>query len=462
MGHAPTILADLENFLKREDITLTQFAESCGLQTGTLSNLRNGHRPISVWQLDQITMCMGHQEGYYYDLYIDNYIIDRSPDWRRIGPLLLRCAEMDKLDAIRRVVQHIMDKLMYSPLLFETAEELFAQGRYAAAMPLYESIAEGEGFQHSERLALCQYRLFTLKLGDDQGQNLQTALQFEPFVKRLDEIDQLDGLKNLANAYRSLRRWDKVLRVAEELGELARIQYSLPRSPAKEGYKQPSRPWFFYVAYSKLLIGGAYHDQENYNMALQMANEYAQLDWVKETDPETLHWKGLFQEWAEANIYLARLMSGDIELLAEYVDYIKPKEIEIIRGLWNIIRVANCYTVDVDHILIQFEAEISSIHEQEGNEIYNQQNTADQFIGLQYELAYYYLFKKNYEIGFRHLMDGMEKSTIINNESSILRYMRLFERFRDFASAKFISEYHNLLVEEGGNHDAKGCSAVRC
>lgn len=110
-----TILSELEDYLKREALTITQFARHSQLHSGTLSNIVHGHRPIAMQQLDRITRAMGREEGFFYDLYIDNYIIEGSSDWRRIGPLLLRCADLDKLDSIQRTARHIMDNLMYAP-----------------------------------------------------------------------------------------------------------------------------------------------------------------------------------------------------------------------------------------------------------------------------------------------------------------------------------------------------------
>ncbi|GJM78112.1 hypothetical protein HMSSN139_06080 [Paenibacillus sp. HMSSN-139] len=60
--------------------------------------------------------------------------------------------------------------------------------------------------------------------------NYQAAIQFELFVDRLDEYDQLDALKDLANTYRSLRRWDKVEETAEKLKNKA-------ENPISKNYK---------------------------------------------------------------------------------------------------------------------------------------------------------------------------------------------------------------------------------
>ncbi|MGX1572998.1 helix-turn-helix domain-containing protein, partial [Paenibacillus terrae] len=226
MEITPTIRAELEKYLKQQDLSMTEFGHIAGINRGIVSGIVTGNSPISVNQLDRITEAMGLPEGYFYDLYVENYIIERSPNMRRIERLLYRCAELDKLDAISRIVRQIMDNLLYSPKLFDIAETLLAQGRHAAALLLYENVAEAEKYQHSERLAICQYRIFTIQIGDDQSKNLRAAAVFEAFVERLDEIDQLDALKDLANVYRSLRKWDKVDEMARKMRDKAEIQYT--------------------------------------------------------------------------------------------------------------------------------------------------------------------------------------------------------------------------------------------
>ncbi|WP_226001873.1 helix-turn-helix domain-containing protein [Paenibacillus sp. BJ-4] len=444
MEHTPTILAELEDYLQRNDVTLAQFAEHSGVHQRTLNNWILKHRPVAVHQLDRITLAMGLPEGYFYERYIEQYIIESSPDWRRIEPVLFRCAEMDKLAAIQRIVGHIMDNLLYSPKLFDAAEQLFAQGRHAAALLLFEGVAEAEKYQHSERLAICQYRIFTIQVGDDQERNLQAALQFQSFVKRLDDMDQLEGMVDLANAFRALRRWDRVMEVAKNLKILAEAQYSMAHSLKREQHKKPLRPLFFYVAFSNSLIGGAYYEQGNYALALQAVYESVDLEWVKETDSETLHWKNLFQEWGEANVCLTKLMVGDREVLPVYADLIARTKDELLPGLWNIMIAANRYNIDVDDILNQFEWEISNIQDQGGKQTNDQQNIDDQLVGILSELADYCLSRGQYEKGVRYLLDGMRKSTIINNERSILRYMIIVERYQKFVLAEAKTEYSNL------------------
>nr|WP_270618921.1 transcriptional regulator [Paenibacillus macerans] len=456
MNDTTTILGALEQFSKQNGLNLSQLSKQTGLNTGTMSAILNSQRVLSVHQLDRITTVMNLPDGHFYEQYIQEYLNEVAPNWRRIKPFFYRCAELDKLDCIKQIVNLLLDNPLYSSPLFEVAEDLIAQGKRMAAAILYESVALSEKSQHSERLAYCQYKLFLTRLGPDQEQNYRAAIQFEPFAERLDEIDQLDALKNLADTYRSLRRWDKVKKICIKLKQLAEIQYSFSHSRKKldQGFVKLPRPLFFYVVFGNMLISNAYYEQGDYELALQILSEAADLEWVKETDEETLYWKNLFQEWTQANILLTKLMAGDIELLSEYVNYFETKENEILTGLWNIMIVANRYKINLDHILTKFESVLSNVLEHEENEIYNQQNTDDQLVGLLCELADYYLIKGDHKQGFKFLIDGLKKSTMINDESSMLRCMRLFERFRNVASAESKVEYHQL-VEMGDGHEKK-------
>ncbi|WP_010346264.1 helix-turn-helix domain-containing protein [Paenibacillus peoriae] len=469
--HTPTVSAEFEDYLKQNDITLGQFAENSGVHQRTLSNWITQHRPVSVQQLDRITLAMGLPEGYFYGLYIENYIINRSPNMRRIEPLLYRCAELDKMNAIKRIVGAIMDKLLYSSRLFDIAEALFAQERHAAALLLYESVAEGEKYQHSERLAFCQYRLFTIQIGNDQSLNLKAATLFEPFVERLDEIDQLDALKDLTNVYRSLRLWDRLDTTARKMRNKAEIQYSMKYQQNKrerdKSEKKLSRPLFVYITYADLLCASVYEAKGDYEQALQCTYAYANLDWVLDTDEGTQHWVSLFKDWSEGNIYTYKLLSGDLSVLNDYVNYIAASpdetEKEMVTKLLNVMMAANQYNIDVDDILLNFKTKIDFFAQQNPSaDMYTQQVIPEQFARLGYELAYYYLYRGMYNVGFKHLMYAMLKSHIINNETYFINCMGLFLHFRMNVAPETKVQFLNLIekvwldnVEKNGPSDRR-------
>ena len=469
MKHTPEILAELEEYLKQNGMTLAEFAECSGVHQRTLNNWILKHRPVAIHQLDRMTLAMGLPEGYFYERYIEHYIIGLSPDWRRIEPVLYRCAELDKLEAIQRIVGHIMDNLLYSPKLFDVAEKLFAQDRHAAALLLYESVAEVEKYQHSEHLAICQYRIFTIQVGDDQKLNLRTGAIFEAFVERLDEIDQLDALKDLANVYRSLREWDKVEEMARKMKEKAEIQYSLIHNENRKGRtheKKTKGPLFGYIAYADLLCASVCEDRGDYQQALQYTYAYADLDWVKETDEDTRHLIGLFQHWAKGNTNVYKLLSGDVSVLPDYVEYIctspDKSEKEMVTKLLNVLFAANRYQLDVNHILKRFETVIDSFAQQSpSGDMCTQQVFSEQSARFSYELAYYYLYQGMYNDGFKYLMYSMVSYHTLNNETYFINCMGLFLHFQDYAVPETKAAFLNLIEKVWINNVKKNGTADR-
>ncbi|WP_379128259.1 transcriptional regulator [Paenibacillus sp. sgz500958] len=456
MGLSSTIQAELEDYLKQETLTLTQFAERSGLHSGTLSNIIHGRRPIAMHQLDRITLGMGQPEGAFYERYIDNYIIEGTTDWRRIGPLLHRCAELDKLDSIQRIVQHVMDNLMYSPLLFDMAEDLLAEGYRTAAALLYENVAEGEKLQHSERLALCHYRLFTLALCDCQDVNLRAANQFEPFVERLDEADQLDALKHLADVFASLHRWDKVSELAEQLVNKATIQYK-NRGKA-EVLKRTVRPLIYYILYGYLLHSLVSDEYCDYMKALSYASLYSDMSWitypVSEEEERVIE---QFKEWSTANTLLYRLMAGQVEVLPDYVNYFESRENEIFLALFKITQAANRYKINVDDILHRFKKHMSYRDQYSRLGKFNPQLTSDRYTQFLTELAMYYFGQEKLEDGFNYLLGSLELSATIRSNSSIVRCVGLFEKYRDFAAPNHKQRYTNLISEVQRINEEKDC-----
>ncbi|MHB0865220.1 transcriptional regulator [Paenibacillus sp. SEL3] len=470
MKHTPTIRAELDRYLQQEGLSMTEFGYIAGMNRGAVSAIVSGNKSMSINQLDLITEAMGLSEGHFYDLFIENFIIDHPPNMRRIEPFLFRCAELGKLDAIPRVVGAIMDNLLYSPKLFEIAEELLSQGRNEAALLLYEGVAETERYQHSERLAVCQYRIFTIQVGENQNRNLEAATLLEPFVERLDEMEQLDALKDLANVYRSLRKWDKVEEVARKMRAKAEIQYSMKHQQQSrmcdESSKKLTRPLFVYIAYADLLCSGSCEAKGDYHQALQYTYAYASLDWVLEKDEDTQHWVGLFQNWAEGNTYVYKLLSGDISVLNDYVQYIIASSVkvdkEMIVKLLNVMFAANQYKLDVNDIIKRFETIIASFVQQPSTDMYTKQVIPEQYARLGYELAYYYLHQGSYEDGFKYLMYSLENFHTLNNETYYLNCVGMFEHFRTHAIPETKEKYSKFIEKVWLDNVKKNGTANHC
>lgn len=447
--HTTTIRSELDVHLKKTGLTINQFAEQSKINSGTLSTIIKGVRPIAVQQLDRMVSAMGLPEGSFYELYADECFA-YPLNWRRLKPFLYRCAELDKLELIQKVVRYMTDNLAYVPMLFDTAEDLFNQGKNSAAAIIYESVAESEKYQHSERLALCHYRLFTISLGHDQEKNLRAATKFEGFVERLDEVDQLDALKDLANTYLSLRQWGKVNEMANEMGRKATIQYNHKYNQTSRYnlHKEPKRPLFLYIIYSYLLCSAVCDERGEYEQALKYVSLYSDLSWVREDTEEAFRLKEEFVMLAVVNTCLYQLMMGQIEVLPQYVKYIESREAEILPALIKIVQAANKYNFDIDFILKKFESQISAFAVKQADiGTYTYQVVADRYTCFLSELSLYYLRSQRYDIGINILLDCLVSAIEIHHDSAILNCVKTFEKFRDVTSVESQNRY-NILISE--------------
>ena len=453
MQITPTIRTEIQSFLQEYSLSTSQFATLCGLNVGTMSGILTSNRPLSVHQLDCVTKAMEKPEDHFYSHYVQECILETTVDWRRVHAFLLRCAEVSRLDCIAQVVSVLMENAAYyATHVFELAEEFFAHERYAAAEILYENVALSERHQHSERLAICQYRLFKIRVDNDQFQNFRAATFFETFIERLDELQQLDALKDVANVYRSLREWDQVEEVARKMKAKANIQYRMKHQQNSRervaSYNQLSRPLFVYITYADLLCASVCEARGDYQQALKYTYAYATLDWVKETDETSVHWVSLFQHWAEGNTYVNKLLSGDVSVLNDYVEYIaassEKEDNEMISRLLNIMLAANRYCLDVKDVLKRFGRFINTFAQQNSTDMYSKQVITEQRVRLNYELAKYYMRNEMYGEGFTFLISCLEQSSLINNKSYLYKSVR-YESYETYASPETKAAYRQFI-----------------
>ncbi|PWW37275.1 MULTISPECIES: transcriptional regulator [Paenibacillus] len=447
MNPKATVRDHLEDYLKRNRMTLNKFSEISGINSGTLSGTLKGVRPIGMQQLDRLTAGMGLTEGYFYELYINECFEHTSPDWRRLGPFLYRCAELGKIKCMEEAANLMMDNISYAPLLFELAEQLYHEGKQEAAEPLYRCVAESEKLQHSERLALSQYRLFTIGLSNDQLNNLSIATKFELYVDRLDEPYQFDGLNDLINVYASLRRWDKVKGLANQLQLKAMVQYELKKT-IKELEVKTKKKIIFYVLYSYLALGEVCIQYAEYERALQYVSMYNDYSWIKNPTEEEMVVIHQFQEWAEGNYYLYKLLSGETGVIQDYLNYISNRKKEVFPALCAIVTAANRYNINIDSVLEEYQSYF--VYEEQSSLIgkISEQYTNDQYGILLAGLGTYYLNHNNYDKGVEFIRKGMEFSIENMNKDGLLDCLGLFEDFQYCTTGRGVKPSAALLIEK--------------
>ncbi|MBT2763366.1 helix-turn-helix transcriptional regulator [Paenibacillus sp. ISL-20] len=438
-----TISTELLRYLEKEKLSISSFAIKSGINSGTLSRFINGNQPLSVLSLDLITKAMNLEEGFFYPLYVN----ESTPNWRRLGPFIMRCAELGKLYCIDQAVNLIIDNPAYSSLLFDSAEALFHKGNREAALIIYKKVAESEKHQHAERLGLCQYRIFTCSLNSDQEHNLNCTIQFEVYIKRLPEGVQLDALKDLTDTLLSLRKRNRAKHYAQEMGRISRMLYAQKHNKKRPHRKpiEPAKALFGYILYSDLLLGSIAADNDDYDQAICYLSCYEDQSWIIESDEAAERTKEQFREWARGNRYLYELMKGNIEVLEPYIEYISSKENEILRALFKIIQAANMYHFEFDEYLERFENLIRDhLKRREPVGSYNEQLIDDRFAKFLTDVGMYYIRKGNIKKGSKYILDSLEFSYTINFEINIVRCSTTMEHIQSMLNHDDLERYATI------------------
>ncbi|MFB5678849.1 helix-turn-helix domain-containing protein [Paenibacillus terreus] len=436
-----TIRETLSTYIRKHNLTFTQFSRMSDVNAGSLSRILQGNKPISIRQLESITSAMNLPGDFFYESYVEECFAF-STSMRRIRPFIFRCAELNRLDLIERIVHRLLDDLSYTSDLFDVAETLYASDHGQAAQIIYAQVSEAERFQHSERLTICRYRLFELSLGNDIEENLRSAIFFEPYVSRLDEADQLDALQQLMLIMGTAYKWKKVDELAVELLRVATIQYEHPSTERK-----PKRPFYYYILYGWLARSVVCEEFQDFDGALSYVSKYADGEsWIREDDEEARGYIHQFAEWATANRYLYRVLSGQADALEEYADFVASRPEEIMYALGYMVKAANLFDFDIDHILERFSAYIPS---NEMEEIYSQYNSAvvkEKLAQLFSDLGVY-RFKRGHGNAISFILKGLRLAIRINSIKNILNGLTRFEMYREWASEEEKKDFKLLSGE---------------
>jgi len=449
-----TIRAELESFIKKEGITLHQFAERSGINVGTLSGIINGNRPISIGQLDVITDVMGLPEGSFYEMYADESFASKAaPHWRRLRPFLLRCAELRRHDCIQKTLELLIEDIKQVAGIFETAEIMFEQGLIESAILLYECVIESERSSHSERLAISYFRLFQI-YQKDRHKGFTAAVQFLPYRHRLPEALVLDGLVMLIDLFAVNEKWDEAEDYADELCHIA---YKLYENKFwKDPNFNPSRPLVYYYGRGYLSKAGAYEYRRMYDESRVWISKYEDLSWFEGLDEAGNLEVERYKMFAEANLLSIDIKEGNRSRISEYIAFLEENPSEVLEGLTTLLESANRHKFFVDEYLNRFAEEIkyySKVTQKGwGNQKNNQVSYNDSYHTFRCAIffqkyAIYCFRKKMVDDGIENILSSLRFSNKINSKSTISNNMILFEFFRHYSTEGQKSTYLKLCEE---------------
>jgi transcriptional regulator with XRE-family HTH domain len=441
-----TLRSEIERNLSLSGYNLASFAKVSGLNRGSLSAILHGNppKPISLGQLDALTLAFGFPEGWFYTLYVDECFGEERVSRRRVEPFLIRCVETGKQQCVDETVNRIMEYPKPLDVIYSVAEKLYACGKIRESKVFYKIIIDNEQDSYSERLAISQYRIFkSLEAVVDIEEMLRAVITYEPFRGRVPDNLQLDGLLRLASVCFSLHRWSDMEKYADELRALAAGIYR-EQQRKKAGRRSEElnllRPLVLYYAHGHLMKATSLTKQGRYDEAKVFTGMYADLSWFEMLDDEGRRIVDSFRSFAAGNSFTLEMLTGNYGVLPEYTAYLAEHPAEILAGLVSILEAANTFGFSVDHVLEQFAGDMAAF-EQLQDPI-----NIDRIYRLGYQLATYYLGQGQVQLGVDYILQCLKAAIQLNNARDMMDCVALFETSRGDASGQQLLRYNELIT----------------
>ncbi|WP_046212755.1 hypothetical protein [Paenibacillus wulumuqiensis] len=446
MDNLITLRTELEQEIARQGYSLSSFSNASGINRGILSATLNGNppKPMSINQLDRMGAALGKPEGWLYEQFIEESFTEGKANWRRIRPLLLRCMELHRNDLIERTLYLLMEDPNHIGHVFELAEEQVQAGFAVETVPLYTCVVENERNYQSERLAISQYRIFRASIGHNIEDNLKAALIFEPFRNRLPDYLKMDALLKLAIINYTIRNWDSVIRLSQELYQLSsRVhQEKLQAKSKKKEFRMPptERPLVVYYGQSQLMQFVANEYLEDYETARIHLEQFSDLHWFEDDHPENTMYTERFKFFGMFNELNLEILTGDGSKLKEYFELLKKYPQETLPSLLIIIKAANHHGYDIDHFLTYFDdiiypADILDYlrsNQKDRRPYYDISVDITRYVNIYYQLAIYHCNRKTYDKKLEKILYALESSVEKYNRGRIMDCLNLFKKLREF------------------------------
>ncbi|WP_037289483.1 hypothetical protein [Saccharibacillus sacchari] len=446
-----TLRSEIERGIAGMGMNFSEFGEWSGINRGIFSAILNSNppKPISLNQLERIGKALGHEEGWMFELYIDECFYDGRPNRRRVEPFLIRSAELDRIDCIAKVLSRLLEDLKQLEMIFEIGEALYTSGKIKESAVFYQCIVQNEKYHQSERLAVSHYRLFRAALGEDNEQNLRAAIEFEPFCEKLPDHHRLDGLMRLFDVYFMLEKLDKAEYYSRELVSFSTKIYNLYKQGKCEKKVlfgiASENPLIVYYGYGFLSMETILFRKGDFAGALEYNKLYEDLSWFEGLDESGFKYVEKISDFSKQNKIHIELLSGkNTELyLKKCVEFLKSNPSETLVSFLFISQAANLYDLDIDHILEKFEKQM----EQQLNETshYKKIHQLNRYKDICYELTLYFFNKVFYQNAHSYLLKALNVAIKINDKDTFMKCISLFERNRKFASLVQKKSYIEML-----------------
>jgi hypothetical protein len=249
-------------------------------------------------------------------------------------------------------------------------------------------------------------------------------------------------VKVLRFAY-GLENWKEVIDLSQALHQDALCLYNWFEISGSLEEFCLERHILYYIGISKLFEGIAHQKMFNYNKAKECVDLYGQWDWVKDPDEIAQMEILQFMSLSKTNGIVIDILSGDSSKVMNYIEYIKDNDEEITAGLLTLLESNRMNGLRLTN-------EVEKMCDIHAGDSVREKQTKEQlpsYLKFLYEYTLYKIKSLSPEDAINTVLRCLTISASINLDNSALKYVRILERLRVFASPEHIKKYISILEE---------------
>lgn len=254
-----------------------------------------------------------------------------------------------------------------------------------------------------------------------------------------------DSLIDMIKMSFSWDNWLAIIEISDKLLEVSAITYdsiqlNLSKNPLK-------RSIAYYFGYSQCMKGIALQKLGKHTEARKCISQYSDLSWIKGLDEEGLAEVEYYKNIAIANTYVIDLLEGQIDILPDYVEFIRNnvKE-ELLAGLITLLESSMKHNYSVDLVLDEFKGQVEALSSKV------KRKDVRHYMNYIY-LHAMYLYKRNKKTDVINLiLDILMLSVKLNDGTGFRKAVAFYEIVRSHATSsqqeKHLEIMQNILERE--------------
>ncbi|WP_025680770.1 hypothetical protein [Paenibacillus massiliensis] len=260
----------------------------------------------------------------------------------------------------------------------------------------------------------------------------------------LSELRELDGFEKLLMMAYSLKNWEEVVEIADQmfkavhetLGDL-RTGYDLGMSRTLPRTK---RSLVYYYGYSLMIKGMALRRLGRVEEERVCIEHYQDLGWLVALVSEGQKDADELRILAEGNRYALDILQNQWHILPQYVRYMEANPQETVPVIRTILEAAIKHEYNVDAVLIRFEDHLHQI------DLMDTSLKMSQYTTVLNLLMLYYFHNENYGRAIDYTLHTLELFIRYNESIGFRKCVAFMESFRTHASPVQLERYAYLLT----------------